>query len=346
MDRQLQKTALITGISGQDGTYLAHLLLDKGYRIVGTRRPDGSPELPRLRALGLMEHPSLAVIPHDMGDFAANVRLLEHWKPAEIYNLAAHSSVAHSFTDPLLIARTSAWSPMALLEAVRQVHPRTRFFQASSSEMFGRSTTSPQNEDTPFHPCSPYASAKVYAHWAAVNYREIYGLFVASGILFNHESPLRSQDFVTRKITSTVARISQGHREVLELGNLDAARDWGYAPEFVDGMWRMLQSDTPDTYVLATGRTASVRNFVEQAFAVIGIRLVWRGRGEQESGQCADSGQLLLRVNPDFYRPLDLYQSKGDPARIQADLGWRARTGWEDLCRLMVEQDLRESGEN
>jgi GDPmannose 4,6-dehydratase len=339
-----QKVALITGIGGQDGAYLTHLLLQKGYRVIGTRRLGAGHESWRLRALGLDGHADLVLVSHDIGVFEDNVRLLEQWRPGEIYNLAAHSSVAHSFSDPLLVARTAAWSPLALLEATRQVRPGARFFQASSSEMFGRCPTSPQNEDTPFHPCSPYASAKVYAHWSAVNYREIYGMFAACGILFNHESPLRTEDFVTRKISRAVARIAMGSPEMLELGNLDSARDWGYAPEFVEGMWRILQGEKPADYVLATGRTTSVRRFVERAFSVAGVNLTWRGRDRQEKGLCADSGRLLVRVNPAFYRPLDLHLTVGDPSRIQADLGWRGETGWEDLCRIMVQHDLREVG--
>ena len=334
------KTALITGITGQDGAYLAQLLLDKGYRVYGTYRHTSSVNLWRIEELGIDRHPELHLVEYDLTDLGATIRMLESAEPAEIYNLAAQSFVGVSFDQPATTAQITGIGAVHLLEAVRIVNPKIRFYQASTSEMFGKVQAIPQTEDTPFYPRSPYGAAKLYAHWMTVNYRESYGLFGTSGILFNHESPLRGREFVTRKISDAVARIRLGKQSVLELGNLDAKRDWGYAKEYVDGMWRMLQADSPDTYVLATNRTVPVRDFVTLAFQAAGIGIRWEGRDEAERGLDADGGRELVRINPKFYRPAEVDLLIGDAAKAKAKLGWEAATPLEDLCRMMVEADL------
>ena len=263
--------------------------------------------------------------------------------PDEVYNLAAQSFVAVSFEQPLATANITGLGAVHLLEAIRIVNPKIRFYQASTSEMFGKVQAVPQAEDTPFYPRSPYGVAKLYAHWMTVNYRESYDLFAASGILFNHESPLRGREFVTRKITDAVAKILHGKLDVLELGNLDARRDWGYARDYVDGMWRMLQTNKPDTFVLATNRTETVRDFVNMAFKAAGIRLRWSGTGDAESGRCSESGKLLVRVNPRFYRPAEVELLIGDASKARRELGWEAGTALEPLCKMMVEADILRS---
>ncbi len=334
------RTAVVTGITGQDGAYLAQFLLQRGYRVYGTFRRGSSVNFWRIEELGIAAHPALTTVEFDLTDAGSALRLLERTEPHEIYNLAAQSFVAVSFDQPVTTGLTTGLGAVHLLEAVRSFDRGIRFYQASTSEMFGRVQAMPQNESTPFYPRSPYGVAKLYAHWMTVNYRESYGIFGASGILFNHESPLRGREFVTRKITDGVARIVHGRQEVLELGNLDAQRDWGYAREYVDGMWRMLQHDAPDTFVLASGRTQSVRRFVELAFAAAGIELAWRGSGLDETGVDARSGQVRVRVNPTFYRPAEVDVLLGDPAKARAKLGWQAATPLDDLCRSMVEADL------
>lgn len=335
------KTALITGITGQDGAYLAQLLLDKGYRVYGAYRRTSSVNFWRIEELGIAQHPNLVLSEYDLTDSGSALRLLESSQADEVYNLAAQSFVGVSFDQPITTAKITGLGALNLLEAIRTVNPQTRFYQASTSEMFGKVQAVPQNERTPFWPRSPYGVAKLFAHWATVNYRESFGIFGASGILFNHESPLRGKEFVTRKITDAAARIKLGKLETLELGNLDAKRDWGYAKEYVDGMWRMLQVDQPDTYVLATGRTETVRDFVEMAFKAAHIGLEWRGTGMDETGVCMGSGRVLVRVNPKFYRPAEVELLIGDPAYAREQLRWQARTTLEDLCAMMVEADLR-----
>jgi GDPmannose 4,6-dehydratase len=334
------KTALITGITGQDGAYLARLLLDKGYRVCGAYRRTSSVNFWRIEALGVARHPNLTLAEYDLTDLGCSVRLVEASGADEIYNLAAQSFVGVSFEQPITTATITGIGALHLLEAVRIVNPKIRFYQASTSEMFGKAQAVPQSENTPFWPRSPYGVAKLFAHWSTVNYRESYGIFGASGILFNHESPLRGLEFVTRKITDAAAQISLGKLDVLELGNLDARRDWGYAADYVDGMWRMLQVGQPETYVLATGRTASVRDFAALSFRAAGFDIDWRGHGVEETGACAKSGRTLVRVNPKFYRPAEVDLLQGDAAKAQADLGWSASTGLEALCRMMVEADL------
>ncbi len=334
------KSAIITGITGQDGAYLAQLLLDKGYTVYGTYRRTSSVNFWRIEELGIAKNPNLRLVEYDLTDLGSSIRLLQQTEATEVYNLAAQSFVGVSFDQPHTTAQITGIGPLNLLEAIRIVNPKIRFYQASTSEMFGKVQAIPQVEDTPFYPRSPYGVAKLYAHWMTVNYRESYGIFGSSGILFNHESPLRGREFVTRKITDTVAKIKLGQAEVLELGNLDAKRDWGFAKEYVEGMWRMLQADEPDTFVLATNRTETVRSFVELAFKAVDVELAWSGKNEEEIGKCAKSGTTLVRINPQFYRPAEVDLLIGDPARATAKLGWKPETSLEDLCAMMVKADL------
>lgn len=334
------KTAIITGITGQDGAYLTQLLLGKGYRVFGTYRRTSSVNFWRIEELGLAEHPDLHLVEYDLTDLGSSIRLIESTDADEIYNLAAQSFVGVSFDQPITTGHITGIGAVHMLEAIRSVNCKIRFYQASTSEMFGKVQAVPQSEDTPFYPRSPYGVAKLYAHWMTVNYRESYGIFGSSGILFNHESPLRGREFVTRKITDSVAKIVQGKLDVLELGNLDAKRDWGYAREYVEGMWRILQAEEPDTYVLATQRTQTVRDFVTMAFKAVGIEIEWRGEGENECGYDIDGGRERIRVNPRFYRPAEVELLIGDPSKARINLGWEAKTSLEDLCRMMVEADL------
>ena len=333
--------AIVTGITGQDGAYLTQLLLDKGYTVYGTYRRTSSVNFWRLDELGVTQHPNLKLVEYDLTDLSASIRLLQSTGATEVYNLAAQSFVGVSFDQPLTTAEITGVGAVNLLEAIRIVDPKIRFYQASTSEMFGKVQAIPQIETTPFYPRSPFGLAKLYAHWMTINYRESYGLFATSGILFNHESPLRGREFVTRKITDSVAKIRLGKLDVLELGNLDAKRDWGFAKEYVEGMWRMLQADEPDTFVLATNRTETVRDFVSMAFKAVGIDLNWTGKDEAEQGTCAETGKVLVRVNPVFYRPAEVELLIGDPAKAREILGWAPKTTLEELCRMMVEADLR-----
>ncbi|MBD5416439.1 MAG: GDP-mannose 4,6-dehydratase [Desulfovibrio sp.] len=336
----MAKKAIITGITGQDGAYLAKLLLEKGYKVSGTYRRSSSPNFWRLEHLGVRHHPDLDLVEFDLTDMSSALRLVDKAAPDEIYNLAAQSFVGVSFDQPLSTGEITGMGPVHLLEAIRQVKPDTRFYQASTSEMFGKVQEVPQSETTPLYPRSPYAAAKLYAHWMTINYRESYGIYGCSGILFNHESPLRGIEFVTRKITDAVARISMGRQDHLELGNLSSQRDWGYAPEYVEGMWRILQAPAPDSYVLATGRTETVRNFVTMAFKAVGMDIAWRGEGLEEEGFAPESGKTLVRVNPRFYRPAEVDLLIGNPAKAKDKLGWQANVGLEELCRMMVEADV------
>lgn len=334
------KKAVITGITGQDGAYLAQLLLDKGYTVYGTYRRTSAPNFWRIEALGIAAHPHLHLVEYDVTDLGNSIRLLEKTQPDEVYNLAAQSFVAVSFEQPETTAQITGLGALRLLEAIRTVNPGIRFYQASTSEMFGKVQEVPQRETTPFHPRSPYGVAKLYAHWITLNYRESYGIFSCSGILFNHESPLRGREFVTRKITDAFAKISLGKLDCLELGNLEAKRDWGYAQEYVDGMWRMLQQEQPDTYVLATGRTQSVRDFATLAAKAAGICLEWRGAGLDECGIDTASGRAVVRVNPAYFRPAEVDVLIGCPDKARKVLGWAASTNLEQLCALMVRADL------
>jgi GDPmannose 4,6-dehydratase len=335
------KTAVITGVTGQDGAYLTRLLLDKGYRVYGTFRRTSSVNFWRLEEVGAIDHPELRLMEFDLTDLSTCIRLLQVASPAEVYNLAAQSFVGVSFEQPVTTGEITGIGAVNLLEAIRIVDPKIRFYQASTSEMFGKVQAIPQNEQTAFYPRSPYGAAKLYAHWMTVNYRESYGIFGSSGILFNHESPLRGREFVTRKITDTIAKIKLGKAQVLELGNLDARRDWGYAKEYVEGMWRILQADEPDTYVLATNRTETVRDFVVMAAKAVGFRLEFSGAGEAEVGVDAKTGKAIVRVNPRFYRPAEVDLLIGDAGKAKRELGWIPVTTLETLCSMMVEADMR-----
>jgi GDPmannose 4,6-dehydratase len=280
------------------------------------------------------------LVEYDLTDLSSSIRLLQTSGAAEVYNLAAQSFVGVSFEQPLTTAEITGIGPVNLLEAIRIVNPKIRFYQASTSEMFGKVQAIPQVEDTPFYPRSPYGVAKLYAHWMTINYRESYGIFGTSGILFNHESPLRGREFVTRKITDSVAKIKLGKLDVLELGNMDAKRDWGYAKDYVEGMWRMLQADEPDTFVLATNRTETVRDFVTMAFKAADITLDWKGSAEQEQAIDAKTGKALVKINPKFYRPAEVELLIGNPEKAKTKLGWAPKTTLEELCRMMVVADL------
>ena len=335
------KKAIVTGITGQDGAYLTDWLIKQGYVVFGTYRRTSSVNFWRLDELGVRDHQGLELVEHDLTDLGASIRLLQRTEATEVYNLAAQSFVGVSFDQPVTTAQITGIGALNLLEAIRIVNPHIRFYQASTSEMFGKVQAIPQAEDTPFYPRSPYGVAKLFAHWSSVNYRESYGMFCCSGILFNHESPLRGREFVTRKITDAVAKIALGKLDFVELGNLDAKRDWGYAREYVQGMWKMLQADVADDYVLATGRTETVRDFVDLAFRAAGITLAWRGSGVDEEGFDVQSGQTRVRINPRFYRPAEVDLLVGSAAKAKEKLGWQAETDLETLCRLMVEADLR-----
>lgn len=339
------KRALITGITGQDGAYLAELLLSKGYEVFGTFRRTSSVNFWRIEYLGISGNQNLHLVEYDLTDLGSSIRLLEQVKPDEVYNLAAQSFVGVSFEQPITTGNITGLGAVNLLEAIRIVNPRIRFYQASTSELFGKVQSIPQNENTPFYPRSPYGVAKLYAHWMTINYRESYDIFGSCGILFNHESPLRGLEFVTRKITDAIAKIKLGKQDFLELGNLDAKRDWGFAKEYVEGMWRILQIDTPDTFVLSTGRTETVRDFVDMAAKAVDIDIEWRSTGVDEIGVDKATSLTIVKVNPKFYRPTEVDLLIGDPTKANTTLGWKATTTLEQLCSMMVEADIqRHSG--
>ena len=340
-----EKTALITGITGQDGAYLARLLLEKGYRVHGIKRRSSSFNTSRIDEIYEDPHvpdPKLTLHYGDLTDSTNLIRVVQETQPDEIYNLAAQSHVAVSFETPEYTANSDALGTLRLLEAIRilKLEQKTRFYQASTSELYGLVQEVPQRETTPFYPRSPYAAAKLYAYWITVNYREAYGIHASNGILFNHESPLRGETFVTRKITRAAAAISLGRQETLYLGNMDAQRDWGHAREYAEGMWRMMQQDEGDDYVLATGVTTTVRQFVEWAFADAGINLEWRGSGVAEQGFCQKTGALRVAVDPRYFRPTEVELLIGDPSKAHQKLGWRAEIGVRELAREMVLADL------
>lgn len=335
------KKAIVTGITGQDGAYLAEFLLSKGYEVYGTYRRTSSVNFWRIEELGIENNENLHVIEYDLTDQANSIRMVAEIQPDEIYNLAAQSFVGVSFEQPLATAHITGLGCVHLLEAIRMVNPKIRFYQASTSEMFGEVQAIPQVESTPFYPRSPYGAAKLYAHWMVINYRESYDMFACSGILFNHESPLRGREFVTRKITDSVAKIKLGKLDVLELGNMDAKRDWGYAKEYIEGMYLMLQAEKPDTYVLATSRTETVRDFVTMAFKAVDIELEWNGSQENETAKDKATGKVLVKVNPKFYRPAEVDLLIGNPEKAKKELGWEPKTTLEELCAMMVKEDLR-----
>lgn len=337
----MRKIALVTGVTGQDGAYLSQLLLEKGYRVYGTYRRTSSVNFWRLEELGIRQHPELHLTEYDLTDPGAAFSLVGKVKPAEIYNLAAQSYVGVSFDQPVTTAQITGMGALHLLEAIRLVNPEIKFYQASTSEMFGKVQKIPQTEDVPFYPRSPYGAAKLYAHWMTVNYRESYNIFASSGILFNHESPLRGLEFVTRKITDSVAKIKLGMLDCFQLGNLDAKRDWGFAGEYVEGMWRMLQADQPDTFVLATNRTETVRDFVRMAFKAAGISVEFHGKNDRETAVDTSDGKVVMQVNPALYRLAEVDILIGDASKAAKVLGWTPKIELEGLCQMMVKADLQ-----
>jgi len=335
------KKAIITGITGQDGAYLAELLLNKGYKVYGAYRRTSSQNFWRIDYLGIRNHKNLMLVEHDLIDAASTIRMISEIRPDEIYNLAAQSFVHVSFDQPLATSMITGIGVTHLLEAIRIVNKDIKFYQASTSELYGKVQEVPQKETTPFYPRSPYGVSKLYAHWMVTNYRESYDMFACSGILFNHESPLRGLEFVTRKISDSVARISEGLQDFIELGNLDASRDWGYAPEYVDGMYKMLQHDHPDSFVLATNKAYTVRQFTEFAFNVVGIEIRWEGSGITEKGVDIKSGKTIVKVNKDFFRLAEVDALIGDYSKAEKKIGWVPMTKLQDMCKIMVESDLK-----
>ena len=335
-----KKIALITGVTGQDGAYLTELLIKKGYLVIGIFRRSSTDNFWRLKDLGLIDHKDLKLIEGDITDLSSLISIINKYKPQEIYNLAAQSHVHTSFKQPLLTANITGVGPLNILEAIKLVDQNIKFYQASTSEMFGKVQSIPQNENTSFYPRSPYGVAKLYAHWISINYRESYNIFSCNGILFNHESPLRGLEFVTRKITNGVARIKKGSLDHIELGNLDAKRDWGHARDYVEGMWLMLQADKPDDYILATNRTETVRTFLSLSFKAVNIDISFEGEGVKEVGVNKANGKVIVKVNPDFYRPTEVDLLQGNADKANKILGWKPKISLEDLCKMMVEADL------
>lgn len=335
----MSKRALITGIRGQDGAYLAKFLLERGYEVIGGDRRSSDGDYWRLKALGIEKE--VKVVYLDLLELTNIFRVIEKYKPDEVYNLAAQSFVQVSFEQPILTTEVNALGVLRLLEALRTIHPTAKFYQASTSELFGKVEKIPQNEATSFYPRSPYSVSKLFGFWITKNYREAYGMFAVNGILFNHESPLRGLEFVTRKITWGLARVKYGLQDKVVLGNLDAKRDWGYAPEYVEAMWLIMQADQADDYVVATGETHSVREFVEKACEICGFRLVWEGQGIEEKGIDANTGRVIVEVSPEFYRPAEVDILVGDYTKIREKLGWKPRVTFERLVEIMMEEDLR-----
>jgi len=333
------KTALITGIRGQDGAYLAKFLLEKGYKVYGADRRSGDSSNWRLKELGIEK--DVEIVYMDLLELTNIVSVIEKTQPDEVYNLAAQSFVGASFEQPILTSQIDAIGVLRVLEAIRKMKPDAKFYQASTSEMFGKVQEIPQTENTPFYPRSPYGVAKLFGHWITVNYRESFNMFACSGILFNHESPLRGTEFVTRKITYHLAKVKYGLQDKLILGNLDAKRDWGYAPEYVEGMWLMLQQKEPEDFILATGETHTVREFVEKAAKVAGFDLIWEGEGVNTKGIDKKTGKTIVEVSPEFYRPAEVDILIGNPEKAKKKLGWAPKTKFEDLVNIMMEADLR-----
>ncbi len=334
-----RKRALITGITGQDGSYLAEILLEKGYFVTGMIRRSSSPSTCRIEKL--LAEKSIQLVEGDLADTHSLKHVLEVASPDEVYNLAAMSHVKSSFSIPEYTADVNGVAVLRLLENLKDTFPEARFYQASTSELFGKVTSFPQNEKTPFHPRSPYGIAKLFAFWSVVNYREAHGMYACNGILFNHESPRRGEEFVSRKISIAVAKIALGKQEKLVLGNLDAKRDWGYAKEFALGMWQMLQQEKAEDFVLATGKTHSVREFVIRAFEEVGIPLLWEGEGVQEVGLHSKTGKVLIEISPQLFRPAEVDILLGDAFKAEKELGWKSETSFEDLVSLMVKSDYK-----
>jgi GDPmannose 4,6-dehydratase len=331
--------ALVTGITGQDGAYLTQLLLDKGYEVFGGYRRTSNLDTWRLQELGVED--KITLVPLDLFEFSNIFRLIETIQPDEVYNLAAQSFVGVSFEQPMVTLDINGVGVLRFLESLRTISPATRFYQASTSEMFGKVQEIPQRETTTLYPRSPYGVAKVCAHWMTVNYREAHDLFACSGILFNHESPLRGPEFVTRKISQGVARIARGEQETITLGNLSAKRDWGFAREYVEAMWLMLQHEQPDDYVVATGETHTVREFVEEAFSAVGAEIEWKGTGVEETGIDNQTGKTVVDISPDYYRPTEVDLLIGDPSKAKEALGWDPQTKFSGLVKMMVEADVK-----
>jgi GDPmannose 4,6-dehydratase len=334
------KNAVVTGVTGQYGAYLTELLLNKGYAVFGTYRSSGTKDFWRIEELGIRNHANLRLLEFEATDLKACQSLLDVTSASEVYNLAGQSSAVTSLAEPISTAQANGMAALYLLEAIRLLSPSARFFQAGSSELFGQAQQAPQIESTPFCPTSPYGVAKLFAHWATVNYREAFGIFGTSGILFNHESPLRGSEFVTRKITNSFAKIRLGQQDFMELGNLDARRDWGYAKDYVSGMWTALQAEESDTFIFATNCVHTVRDFVTLAGNAAGFDLAWKGVQENEIGIDRKSGRTLVRVNPNFYRPMEIHQRIGNPEKAFRKFGWRPTTTLAQLCQIMVEADI------
>jgi len=332
--------AFITGVTGQDGAYLARFLLNLGYQVVGGFRRRGSDNFERLRTLGVLDNPSLSLVEHDLTDLSSTLRVIKQVDPDEVYNLAAQSFVGVSFDQPIHTSKVSGEGALNMLEAIRIIKPSAKFYQASTSEMFGMVQQVPQSEVTPFYPRSPYGVAKLFAHWATINYRESYDIFATSGILFNHESPLRGPEFVTKKITLGMARLAKGSSEPLQLGNLDAKRDWGFAGDFVEGMWKMMQADKPDTFVLATGITTEIREFLRLTAELVGFDPVFEGEGVHEKIIDRNSNRLLAEVSQNFFRPSEVDLLVGDATKAHTELGWTPTVQIYELCEMMVKHDL------
>lgn len=337
----MTRTAVVTGITGQDGSYLAELLLEKNYKVIGLVRRSSTPTLGRISEL--LEHPNLQIVQADMGDSTSIMNVFIPLRDAErieVYNLAAQSQVHTSFTQPEYTAEVNGLGPLRILESIRRLGlaEKTRFYQASTSELYGKVVEVPQSETTPFYPRSPYGVAKLYAFWIVKNYRESYKMFACNGILFNHESERRGEDFITRKVSTSIAKIYSDPNFTLEIGNMDAKRDWGHAQDYVYGMWLMLQQDEPDDYVLATGVTHTVREFVELAFEAAGHSITWSGSGVDEIGT-DETGRIVLRVNPKFYRPAEVDLLVGNPTKARTVLGWTPRVSFPELVRRMVKND-------
>lgn len=333
------KRALITGITGQDGAYLAKFLIKKGYKVFGLKRRTSSSNLWRLKYLNILEE--IEIIEGDLLDISSLESAIKQTDPHEVYNLAAQSFVALSWSQPVYTAEVTGIGVLRVLEAIKRINPKIKFYQASSSEMFGKVREIPQREATPFYPRSPYGVSKVFGYWITVNYRESYGMFACNGILFNHESPLRGLEFVTRKISMGVAKIKKGLIDYIELGNLDSKRDWGFAGDYVEAMWLMLQQEEPDDYVVATGETHTVREFVELAFKEVGIEIVWKGKGLNEQGIDARTGKVLVKVNPKFFRPAEVDLLVGDSTKARKKLGWKPKIKFNELVKIMIQEDLR-----
>lgn len=333
------KKALVTGIRGQDGAYLSKLLLEKGYDVYGADRRSGDSDFWRLKELGVEK--DVKTIYMDLLELTNVMRMIERIKPDEVYNLAAQSFVQASFEQPILTSEIDGLGVLRILEVLRTIKPDTRFYQASTSEMFGKVQAIPQNEVTPFYPRSPYGVAKLFGHWITVNYRESYNMFTCSGILFNHESPLRGFEFVTRKLTYGIARVKRGLQDKIFVGNISSKRDWGYAPEYVEAMWLMLQKPEPDDYVVATGETHTVREFIGTAFRYAGMDIIWEGSGVDEKGIDRKSGKAVVEVSPEFFRPAEVDILTGDYTKAKEKLGWQPRTRFEALARIMVEADIK-----